>query len=323
METAETSDDWAKRLRVPAGPGVVAVSGGADSVALLHALCLNSPARPLTVAHLNHQLRGIESDADAEFVSELRPEWPHRIESIDIAKLAAESGRNLEAVAREVRYAFLTRVATEVGASWVATAHTLDDQAETILHRLLRGTGLRGLRGIARERELAPGILLVRPMLVITRTEVIAFLESHGLPWREDATNRDLAFTRNRIRHELLPLMRTFNPAVTDVLGRLAEQSGEVFEVVETETKRLLEASELPRARKLVVFDQVKLANVPEHRLRDMFVAVWAREGWPRDGMTHAHWQRVVDVARGLAIAWDLPDGVRVQGRKNVVRIGR
>jgi tRNA(Ile)-lysidine synthase len=298
------------------GPGVVAVSGGADSVALLHAL---APDRP-TVAHLNHRLRGADSDADAAFVATLYPSLRHSIEAIDVAAVAA--GDNLEGTARRVRYDFLARVAREVRASWVATAHTLDDQAETVLHRLLRGTGLRGLRGITPVRELVPGILLVRPMLRVSRVDVITYLTAGGHIWREDATNRDPAFTRNRIRHDLLPLLRTFNPAVESVLGRLALQAEESYRDVEAEAECLLESAELPEAGRFVVLDRAVLDGVADHRLREMFVVVWTREDWPRDGMTHAHWDRVVDVAAGRASAWDLPGGLRITATSHVVRIG-
>ena len=129
------------------GPGVVAVSGGADSVALLRAL--HACGVSLTVAHVNHCLRGSDSDADEAFVRALCESLgvPCRVKSVDVAALAA--GDNLESTARGVRYAFFAEVAAEVSAAWVATAHTADDQAETVLHRLIRGTGLQGLRGIA------------------------------------------------------------------------------------------------------------------------------------------------------------------------------
>src|SRR3954454_15857167 len=152
------------RLRGDApGPGVVAVSGGADSVALLCALAADPPPGGLVVAHLNHQLRGADSDADAAFVGALFPDLPHHVEAIDVR--AAAAGGNLEATAREVRYAFLARVAAATGAGWVATGHTADDQAETVLHRLIRGSGLRVLRGLAAPRALPPGLGLVRPLL--------------------------------------------------------------------------------------------------------------------------------------------------------------
>src|SRR5262245_22183340 len=304
------------------GSGVVAVSGGADSVALLRALADDSPPGGLIVAHLNHRLRGADSDADAAFVAQLCPQLPHHIEAIDVAVAAADGGENLESAARRVRYEFLEKVAHETGASWVATAHTLDDQAETVLHRLIRGTGLRGLRGIAERRNLAPGITLLRPMLTVCRTEVIAYLREIGQEWREDATNRDPAFTRNRIRHELLPLLRTFNPAIADVLGRLAAQAEEVFGEIEEAASSLLARAEHPRAGAVCVFNAAALADADPHLVRELLNLLWEREGWPRGDMTASLWARAAAVARGEAPAWDLPGGIRVVGTTRVIRIG-
>jgi tRNA(Ile)-lysidine synthase len=136
------------------GRGVVAVSGGADSVALLRALC--ACGVPLVAAHVNHRLRGADSDADEAFVRELCAQLgvECRVKAVDVSALAA--GDNLESTARRVRYEFFAEVAAEVGAAWIATAHTADDQAETVLHRLIRGTGLQGLRGIAAEKKPHP-----------------------------------------------------------------------------------------------------------------------------------------------------------------------
>ena len=268
-------------LAPAAGRGVVAVSGGADSVALLAALREAGGADRLTVAHLNHALRGPASDADAAFVVSLSAALgvAHRIETIDVAALAA--GRNLEATARRVRYDFLARVAGEVGAAWVATGHTLDDQAETVLHRLIRGTGVGGLRGIAAVRELVPGIALVRPMLGVGRADVVEHLCAAGLAWREDESNRDPAFTRNRIRHELLPLLRTFNPAVADVLGRLAEQAGERAAEEESAAAALL-AGEIPAGPGERAFPALAFASASACAVRSALRLLWrARAGRP------------------------------------------
>src|SRR5436189_3233901 len=124
---------------------------------------------------------------------------------IDVRSQARRERANLEAVGRRVRYDFLASVARETGAAWVATGHTADDQAETVLHRLLRGTGLKGLAGIPARRALAPGVDVVRPLLKVRRAEVLAFLQETGQRFRQDTSNVDPRFTRNRIRHELLP----------------------------------------------------------------------------------------------------------------------
>jgi tRNA(Ile)-lysidine synthase len=309
------------RLRGDApGPGVVAVSGGADSVALLCALAADSPSGGLVVAHLNHQLRETASDADAAFVADLLPQLPHRIESIDIR--AAADGDNLEATARRVRYDFLSRVAASVGAGWVATGHTLDDQAETVLHRLIRGAGLRGLRGIAAVRELSPGVRLIRPLITVAREDVIAYLQTVGQSWREDETNRDPAFTRNRIRHELLPLLWTFNPAIAEVLCRMASQADETFREIEDTATKLLQEAERPQVGPVCVLDPVPLAAAVPSVTREVLNLLWAREGWPRNDMTATQWDRAAAVVRGECPAWDLPGGIRIVRTAHAVRVG-
>jgi tRNA(Ile)-lysidine synthase len=308
------------RLRGDApGPGVVAVSSGADSVALVCALAADPPNGGLIVAHLNHQLREAAT-GDAEFVARLLPSLPHQVESIDVR--AHAQGDNLEATARRVRYDFLARVAQAARSGWVATGHTLDDQAETVLHRLIRGSGLRGLRGIAPFRELVPGVRLVRPLLTVSRREVIEYLHAIGQAWREDETNRDPAFTRNRIRYELLPLLRTFNPGIADVLGRLACQAEETFAEIEAAATELLRAAELPRVGSVCVLDRRRMADAAASLVREGMNILWTRENWPRGDLTANHWDRVVAVVHGESPAWDLPGGIRIVGTARVVRVG-
>jgi tRNA(Ile)-lysidine synthase len=304
------------------GPGVVAVSGGADSVALLRILA--GWAQPLVIAHLNHRLRGDDSDADEAFVGALAESLGLACRSIaiDVAEAARQRGDNLEETARQRRYEFLASVASETAAAWVATGHTADDQAETVLHRLVRGAGIQGLRGIARDRELRPGLRLIRPLLAVTRADVVTYLREIGQPWREDLSNRDPAFTRNRIRHELLPLLRTFNPAIVDVLGRLAEQAGEIHGDVELGAAALLQQAELPAAGPLRIFRVDRLELASRHRVRAMFRILWDREGWPLDDMTFEHWKRVVAVALGEETASDFPGGVSARRKGGVVQIG-
>lgn len=303
------------------GPGVAAVSGGADSVALLRGL-LDAGAGPLTVAHFNHHLRGAESDADAVFVRELAADLglPFQLGEADVRAVA--DGDNLEATARRLRYDWLAGL----GSEWVATGHTADDQAETVLHRIIRGTGLQGLRGIAEARRgegLAPTALIVRPLLTVTRADVLGYLAELGQPFREDATNADRALTRNRIRHELLPLLRTFNPAVVEALGRLAAQADEAHEVIEDEAVDLLVRAALPQAGELSVLDAVMLAGRRDHLIREAVRLTWAARGWPLDGMTADHWQRLVGIVRGDPSSADFPGGVHVRRVGRVVQLGR
>jgi tRNA(Ile)-lysidine synthase len=321
-----------RRWRLPPG-GVVAVSGGADSVALLRALAAlagEAPPAPLVVAHLNHQLRGAESDDDEAFVRSLwerldegsgRLAW--RGQRRDVAALARAEGGNLEAVARRVRYAWLTQVAEETGSTWVATGHTADDQAETVLHRLLRGTGLQGLRGIAGRRPLRPGVELVRPLLGVTRGQVLAYLDGEGQDYRSDSSNLDPAFTRNRIRHELLPLLAAhYNPAVVEVLARMAEHAEEVYEHEEALARALLAEVERPRAGLLLILDRAALAAAPRRLVRELYRLLWQREGWSLDPMTFRHWDRLAELVEKETGVLELPDGIRARAAGRVVQLG-
>jgi tRNA(Ile)-lysidine synthase len=208
---------------------IAAVSGGADSAALLDALARfrRSEGRPgaIVVAHLNHQLRGEESDEDEAFVRDLagRLKLPVFAERIAVAERAKAEKKNLEAVARSLRYEFLLKVAVARGANVIFTAHTLDDQAETILMRLIRGSGAEGLRGIHQVVALNDGVKLIRPMLGIMRAEVIDHCERYELAFRRDSSNFLVDFTRNRVRLELLPLLETFNPRAKESLARASE----------------------------------------------------------------------------------------------------
>ncbi|MBI3021959.1 MAG: tRNA lysidine(34) synthetase TilS [Candidatus Omnitrophica bacterium] len=217
------------RLVPPRERIVVAVSGGADSVALLHILLALRPIlKPtLHIAHLDHSLRQGSSD-DAGFVRELgaRCGVPATIERRDVGAVCERRGWSLEDGARKLRYEFLLEVARRASAGCVALAHTADDQAETVLMRLVRGTGLTGLCAMPIKRRLDDGVWLVRPLLEVWRREVTAYLQEAGLAHREDPTNDDRRFIRNRIRRELLPLLeQDYNPNIKKVLAQLAQLS--------------------------------------------------------------------------------------------------
>jgi tRNA(Ile)-lysidine synthase len=205
------------------GRAIVALSGGPDSVVLVHLLLELHRLGELTVAglaHFNHQLRGADADADEAFCVAMAAALDLPIERgrADVRTLAREQGRSVEDAARLVRYAFLDAARTRHSADVVATGHSLDDQAETFLLRLLRGSGPRGLAGI-RPRSGR----IVRPMLEIPRQHLRAYAQHQGLAWREDATNADLDIPRNRVRHELIPyLEREFSPGIAAVLAREA-----------------------------------------------------------------------------------------------------
>ncbi|WP_248929083.1 tRNA lysidine(34) synthetase TilS [Paenibacillus hamazuiensis] len=205
---------------------VVAVSGGPDSVALLHFLFLLSAKWEwaLAVAHVNHRFRGEESDREADFVEALcsRMGVPCEIASIDLPQYIEETGKNSQLAAREKRYEFLHEVAGKYGASRIALAHHADDQAETVLMRVLRGTGLSGLSGMPlRRRE--KNVELVRPFLRIYKSEVLDYCAQHGIEYCEDSSNRETKYFRNRIRLELMPLLARYCDGLPESLNRLAD----------------------------------------------------------------------------------------------------
>ena len=210
---------------------LVAVSGGADSVALLRGLWAlkHGGVGQLLVAHFNHRLRGEESDADEEFVCRLARKLGLGFECGRLESAAMEAcSDGIEEAARSQRYQFLTDTAEKSAARYVVCAHTEDDQIETVLHRILRGTGIAGLSGIPRCRRLSPAVTLIRPLLEVRRVELVDYLASLGQAYREDSSNLDRRFTRNRIRHDLLPqLAEHYNPGVGEALRRLGHLAGE------------------------------------------------------------------------------------------------
>ena len=204
----------------------VGVSGGADSVALLRALHAqtNSLGLVLHVAHLHHGLRGDEADADLALVRALAADLglPFHESRVDTPSEAASAGESIEEAARRLRYAWFRRLMAETPLDAVATAHTRDDQAETVCAKFLRGAWTEGLSGIHPVVVFPEGRIL-RPLLAATRAEVEAYLTGLAQPWREDSSNRHLTYTRNRIRHELLPLLESWNPRLRDHLAQMAE----------------------------------------------------------------------------------------------------
>lgn len=202
---------------------LAACSGGADSTALLHLLAELKGAFQIQVfaAHVHHGLRGADADADARFVRRICDAWhiPLYLQEAQVSVLASKWGISEEAAGRQVRYAFFEALAAEHGFDKIATAHHRGDQAETILHRLIRGTGLKGLGGMAPVRDRR----IIRPLLEAHRGEIEDYLAYHAISSRQDETNGDPRYTRNRIRHHLIPLIeREYNPAFTDALLRLA-----------------------------------------------------------------------------------------------------
>jgi tRNA(Ile)-lysidine synthase len=233
-----------------------AVSGGADSVALLLALVEANRAKEslgvvLSAVHVHHGLRGAEADADEAFVRQLCEHFdvPHVVERVDVAARQAAEREGLEEAARELRYAVFWELMKSGKADVVATAHTLDDQAETVVMKLLRGAWTEGIGGIAPVVETAGQEQrgrIVRPLLSARRVEVEAYLRQRGQTWREDATNRDVSLTRNRVRHELMPTLRKFNPGIEVALARLSQIARDEEAFWQAEVARVLPQVVLP-----------------------------------------------------------------------------
>jgi tRNA(Ile)-lysidine synthase len=311
---------------------LAAVSGGADSVALLLGLSQVRAAGPgrLVAAHFNHRLRGSESDQDQAFVEELaRAGGVELILGSATADLAAaRGGLGLEGAARQARYEFLASAADQCGARYVATAHTADDQSETILHHILRGTGLAGLAGIPRTRPLTPAATLIRPLLAVTRSEVLEYLKLLGKSYREDSSNLSLDLTRNRIRRELLPLLeRDYSPHVRAALLRLGRIADEADEHFRRQALHLARQISQPIAGGIEIHTK-PLCHGSELFGRCVLIGLWQEQGWPQADMSFDKWEQLLALACSNQVVRDkivqmFPGGIRAEKQGAILRLTR
>jgi len=288
----------------------------------------------LTAVHVNHQLRGEHSDADAQWLGQQCDQLgvPLQVELADVATLAQLQGDGLERAARDERYRILTAAAEKLGARYVALGHHRDDQVETVLFRVLRGTGLRGLAGMPRERQLSESVSLVRPLLSISRDELHGYLGELGQEFREDGSNAENQFARNRLRNALLPQLREdFNADVDEALLRTARQAGEAYAVVHSQAEELLakclqsdgllnggEAGEfilqtgpLMKAAPAVLIEVIRIA--------------WRNAGLPEQGMTDLWWRNLAELATAEADSaqLNLPGNVLARCEGGQLRVWR
>jgi tRNA(Ile)-lysidine synthase len=316
-------------------PGlVVAVSGGADSMALLlglAALAAPEPAKRIVVAHAEHDLRP-EAPADRDFVAAVARDLGLPFISRPVAARVHDGvrGEGLEARARRLRYRFLADVAHECGARYVAVAHTADDQAETVLHRALRGTGLVGLAAMAAARPCGDGVALVRPLLTMPRAVVRSWLAARGHRWIDDATNADTRHARNFLRHEILARCQAGPyPAAAAALVRLAEHASRTSAALVSAADHFLDSHAICRAGGGVIIQAAACDRLDPHFVAEVAAALWRREGWPQRDMTARHFRSFAALiaavaAEGRAPAQDFPGGIHAEsGPGRTLVVGR
>lgn len=307
---------------------VVGVSGGPDSMALLHLLVAFNQRLDwhlrIHVAHLNHKLRGADADEDAAFVQAAADDLslPCTIECTDIAARAKSESLGVEELGRHERYAFLERVCLRVGVDCAAVGHHADDNAETILFRVLRGTGLTGLVGIRRSRPLSStsDVRLIRPLLHLTRKELRNYLADEGIAFREDCSNRSGEAMRNRIRHVLLPqIEESVNPQVRDALVRLGEQASWVDEYLKETVQRTFETLIISRTDQVLILNAGVLSKKSRIVQTELVRLAYRSFGLGEQDLSFAHMVAALDIISSSISGRkvQLPRGMTLEKRYN------
>lgn len=313
-----------QRLQIRDQSVLVAVSGGADSVALL--MLLNKLKDELNlelhVGHFDHQLRS-ESCDDAEWVRSLSQKL-----GINCAiGTPPEDNRikptGVEESARRNRYHFLNSLAEELNCPWIVVAHTENDQAETVLHHIARGTGLKGLQGIPETRVLSPKVSLLRPLLKIRREQLLEVLSGLQQTYRTDQTNTDSAFTRNRIRHEVLPYLRnSLNPQIDQAFIKLSSQAQEAQNAIEQIASQvLMNALDDGSEGQIVRLSIEPFVTQPRAIIIAAMMKLWEQQHWPRQKMSHHHWSQLSEIILNKKTSSGLscPGGIQVTLRRKVM----
>ncbi len=307
---------------------IVAVSGGADSIALLHALVkLNggTGCSNLVVAHVNHGTRGEASEADAHFVRaeakklSLPFHLGTRATNDQVSRKDQVTPHPSESSLREFRYRCLREAAHHHGARYLVTGHTLDDQIETVLFRIFRGTGLRGLAGIPAFRKLDDQLTLVRPMLAVTRAETQAYVATIGRTHRVDASNEDSQYTRNFLRNELMPLARKKFPDIDRAIARLSEAALDhqnATSELAVAARRCIIHVETSSGETGMRIDCRALATFPASAIINSLIDQWDQLGWPRGNINRETWNQVAQLIRSTDTPCrviNLPGNIRAE----------
>jgi len=301
---------------------LVGVSGGPDSVTLLNALnsLRKEYALEIVVAHLDHKFRGEESRSDRRFCEDLAKAYGLEIVSgeIDVPKIASEKGISSEEAARFERYDFFKRTAGKKGIQKIAVGHNADDQAETVLMRLMRGAGMAGLGGMNPVKDMGE-FQVIRPLMEVTRKEIEEFVKENKLCFRRDSSNEKDIFTRNRVRRSLIPFLeKEFNPNIKEVLANTAENLRAENEFLEKFSRRKFNGMSRVRASGISI-NLKKLKEQPDAiRKRVMRAALQELKGDLRR-LTYQHWKEMGDLieARPVNSKVDLPAGISIVKHRN------
>lgn len=305
---------------------VIGCSGGADSVALLRLMAElrtqsdNPPQGFLVAAHCNHGLRGEESDEDQKFVEQLANQLGIRFKTV-----RAQSSDSSEAALRSMRMRFLTDTANAAGARYIAVAHSAEDNAETVLHHLFRGTGPAGLAGISRARSIGSDLVLFRPLLKASRSEIRKALSDVGQPWREDSSNQQTHYQRNWIRHELLPMIQQRYPHAIDAINRAISGQQEWRSLVDQLAQTWIDNHQIKTRTREATPNSISLKR--DHSTDRVIVIsamqkLWTDMGWSRGAMARDHWCRLANTIHSqIRERYSLPGPVDVDATEAVIAL--
>jgi tRNA(Ile)-lysidine synthase len=320
----------ARGLLPPGRPVVVGVSGGPDSIALLHFLAARRgqagfpAAEGLVAGHVNHGLRGAEADADEAFVRAQCAAWdiPCSVASVDPEARRRARRESPEEAARVLRYGALRRMAERAGADRIAVAHTADDQAETILFRLIRGSGLRGLSGMRPAGRLR-GVTVVRPLLSTTRAQVLDYLARHGVPHRSDASNETVGPSRNFLRHEILTrLAARLNPSIRETLLREGRLFAEVDAYLEARARRAWPRILAERGEGKIALDAGRLRHYPKVLQKYLLRCALRELCGAIVDLSSAHVESLLSLLGSpTGTSLDIPNGVRARRERGRVTL--